>query len=177
PYGGEVAAKATVDFVRAISGNAQSGEPAGVTLSASIPLLRGAGLVNLEPLIQSERSMVYEVRQFEEFRRDFVVNIASDYFELLASQQAIANRAANMISFERLTERTRALYAAGRLNYIDVQRALQEQLIAEQQLINAQASYRSALDNFKLSLGMAVSQPLEVVAQELSVTVPQLPES
>lgn len=176
PYGGEVAAQAAVNFVRAISGNAQSGENATATISASIPLLRGAGIVNLEPLIQSERDMVYTVRQFEEFRRNFVVDIATSYFRLLAAQQAIANRAANLTSFEQLTARTQALYAAGRLNYIDVQRALQEQLQAQQDLISAERSYRSALDDYKLSLGMPVDEPLEVVAQELAVNVPQYQE-
>jgi hypothetical protein len=176
PYGGELAAQATVDFVRAISGNAQNAEPAGVTLSASIPLLRGAGLINLEPLISSEREMVYEVRQFEEFRRDFSVNVSSSYFKLLASQQAISNRAANLQSFQRLTERTQALFDAQRVNYIDVQRALQEQLQAEQDLIVAQANYRRALDDFKLQLGMPIDQPVEVVPQELAVSIPQFQE-
>ena len=177
PYGGEVVAQATVDFVRAISGNAQNSESATVALSASIPLLRGAGLVNLEPLIQSERSMVYEIRRFEDFRRTFVVDIASRYFRLLASQQSIADRSANLLSLQALTARSQALYAAGRVNYIDVQRALQSQLQAEQDLINAQADYRRALDDFKLALGMPIDEPLDVVAQELAVNVPKYSEN
>jgi hypothetical protein len=177
PYGGEVAAAATVDFVRAISGTAENGESADITLSASIPLLRGAGLVNLEPLIQTERQMVYEVRSFEDFRRDFVVTIASQYFDLLTDQQSIANRAANLLSLQSLTARTQAMFAAGRLNQIDVQRSLQEQLQAEQDLIDAQASYRSAVDDFKIVLGIPVDQPIEVIAQELAVNIPRFAEA
>jgi outer membrane protein TolC len=177
PYGGEVAAAAAVDFVNAISGNAQNAESAAVTLSASIPLLRGAGLVNLEPLIQSERTMVYEVRQFEEFRRSFAVDVASDYFRLLAAQQVIANRSADLIAFQELTSRTYAMYEAGRLNFIEVQRVLQDQLRAQNDLISAQAAYDSALDDFKVSLGMPINQPLEVVAQELTVEIPRFPEA
>lgn len=176
PYGGEVVAEAAVDFVTAISGNAQNAEPASVTLSASIPLLRGAGLVNLEPLIQSERAIVYEVRQFEEFRRNFAVTIASQYFQLLARQQSIANRSADLVTLQQLTARTYAMYEAGRLNSIDVQRVLQDQLRAQNALVNAQADYRSALDDFKLALGMPVEQPLEVVGQELSVQIPSMDE-
>jgi outer membrane protein TolC len=177
PYGGEVVAQATADFVRAISGNATNGESAALALSASIPLLRGAGLVNLEPLIQSERSMVYEIRNFEQFRRNFIVDIASRYFRLLAAQQSIADRSANLTSLQSLTARSQALYAAGRVNYIDVQRALQSQLQAEQDLINAQVSYRRSLDDFKLAIGMPTDQRLEVVAQELSVQVPRYSEA
>jgi hypothetical protein len=176
PYGGEVVAQATVDFVQAIRGNAENGEAAAVALSASVPLLRGAGLVNLEPLIASEREVIYEIRQFEDFRRDFAVTVASDYFNLLADQQSIADRKANLVTLQQLTARSQALYANGRANYIDVQRALQEQLQAENQLIASQARYQSALDNFKLLLGMPVDQPLDVVPQELTVNIPDFSE-
>lgn len=172
PYGGEIAAQAAVDFVRAVGGNAENGEPASVALTASIPLLKGAGLVNLEPLIQTERQLVYEIRDFEDFRRTFAVDISSQYFRLLTSQQSIADRSTNLASLQSLTARSQALYAAGRGSYIDVQRARQSQLQAEQDLVDAQASYRRALDDFKLVLGMNVDDPLEIVAQELAVDVP-----
>ncbi|MEO6434535.1 MAG: TolC family protein, partial [Tepidisphaeraceae bacterium] len=176
PYGGEIVAEAAVDFVQALNGNVENAEPATLALTASIPLLRGAGMVNLEGLIQSERDVIYSIRQFEDYRRSFVVNIASQYFQLLADQQSIADRGANLISLQQLTARSQALYAAQRVNYIDVQRALQEQLQAENQLVAAQARFRSSLDNFKLQLGMPVDQPLEVVGQELAVEIPAYAE-
>jgi hypothetical protein len=103
-------------------------------------------------------------RRFEDFRREFAVRVASDYFGLLANQQSIANRKANLVTLQQLTARSQALYANGRANYIDVQRALQEQLQAENQLVASQAGYQSSLDDFKLLLGMPVDQPLDVVA-------------
>jgi len=120
--------------------------------------------------------MVYEIRRFEDLRRNFAVDIASRYFRLLAAQQSIADRSANLTSLQSLTARSQALYAAGRINYIDVQRALQSQLQAEQDLINAQAAYQRALDDYKLAIGMPVDQRLEVVSQELSVNVPNYTE-
>src|SRR5438874_6725468 len=83
PYGGELTAQALMTLVDALNNNTTSGESASVALTGSIPLLRGAGLVNLEPLIDSERQLVYQVRDFEEFRRSFVVQIASAYFRLI----------------------------------------------------------------------------------------------
>ena len=50
PWGGEVVARALVDFVNAINGNVNDGESAGLVLSGSMPLLRGFGMINLEPL-------------------------------------------------------------------------------------------------------------------------------
>ena len=58
-------------------------------LSGSLPLLRGAGMVNLEGLISSERQLVYSVRGFEIFRRSFAVTVASSYFNLLARQRSV----------------------------------------------------------------------------------------
>lgn len=174
PYGGEIVASTLVSFVNALNGNVTDGENAVLALSGTVPLLRGAGMVNLEPLIQSERSLVYEVRSFERFRRDFVVDLASQYFRLLTRQQAIANRRANYLSLADLTERTQALYAAGRLNFLQVQRSLQQQLSAENALVNAQAAYESALDDFKITLGIPVEEPLDIVPVALDVDVPDL---
>jgi hypothetical protein len=177
PYGGEIVAQGLVDFVNALNGNAASGEDASVVLTASVPLLRGAGLVNLEPLIDGERQMVYRVRTFENFRRDFVISVAQQYFRLLNLQQAVLDRRLNYASFVTLTERSRALYQAGRVAFLELQRSLQELLSAEDSLISAQETYYSALDDFKLLLGMATDQALEIVPVELDVQLPRLEEA
>jgi outer membrane protein TolC len=174
PYGGEIVAQALVDFVNALSDGAESGERAELVLSGTIPLLRGAGLVNLEPLIRAERELVYEVRSFEDFRRSFAVQVATQYFRLLSLQSSIANRRFNYIVLQNLTEQTEALYAAGRINFLQVQRALQSQLSAENSLIDAEDAYSAALDNFKVLIGMPVEEVLEVVAVQLDVNVPEL---
>lgn len=174
PYGGEVTASALVKFVDAISGNVDNAETAELVMSGSIPLLRGAGLVNLEPLIKSERELVYQVRTFEAYRRSFAVDIASQYFGLLAQQQAIANRKQNYDTLSALLERARALFAGQRLSALDVQRAEQSLLSGENTLINAQLVYANSLDDFKIALGMNVNDALDVVPVELDVAVPDL---
>ena len=173
PYGGEVTARALVDFVNTLNGQAEDGESAALVLSASIPLLRGAGMINLEPLISSEREMVYGVRTFEEFRRAFAVEVASSYFQILAQQQSLTDRRMNLESRRALTQRSRAMYAAERLNYLEVQRALQEQLTAQNDLVDAEADYQQSVDNFKLLIGMPVERPLNIVSRELDVNIPQ----
>ena len=48
-----------------------------ISLSVSLPLLRGAGrTVTREPLTQAERSLVYRLRSFELFRQDFTIQAA-----------------------------------------------------------------------------------------------------
>jgi hypothetical protein len=173
PYGGTLMAQGLVSFVNALDGNAVSGEDASVVLSGSIPLLRGAGMVNLEPLINGERALVYQVRTFENFRRDFVISVATQYFRLLSLQQSVLDRRLNYASFVTLTERSRALYSTGRVAYIELQRALQEQLSAENQLITAQETYLAALDDYKLLLGMPTEQAIDIAAVQLDVPLPK----
>ncbi|HEV2292685.1 MAG TPA: TolC family protein [Tepidisphaeraceae bacterium] len=173
PYGGEIVAQALVDFVQAVNGNVAEGETAALALSASIPLLRGAGWINLEGLISSERQLIYRIRQFEEFRRDFVIQVAGPYFDLLTAQQRIVNELQSLENNRALTEKTQALFAAGRAPFLEVQRSLQNQLRSENTLVNVQNSYQNAVDRFKLILGMPIDAELEVIPLELEVVIPQ----
>jgi outer membrane protein TolC len=177
PYGGNVTAQAIVGFVDALSANAENGETAQLSLQGSLPLLRGAGMVNLEGLINSERQLIYRVRAFEQYRRDFAVNIASEYFRLLTTQQNAINRRLNLLNADNLTERTEAMYDNGRISFLDVQRSLQSQLDAQTQLISSEDSYQAALDSFKLAIGMPLDERLEVVPVELDVPIPKYRES
>lgn len=172
PYGGEVVAQALASSVQAIDGNVADGQSAGVALSGSIPLLRGAGLVNLEPLINSERQLVYQIRSFEDFRRDFAVSIASQYFQLITQQQVLNNNEMNYATLEHLTMQTQATYEAGKANFLDVQLAAQGQLSAENSIVNAEDQYQTQLDQFKIALGMPIDTDLEVVPVELDLHVP-----
>jgi outer membrane protein TolC len=174
PYGGEVVASSMVSFVDALNNQTQDGESAQLALSASVPLLRGAGLSNLEPVISSERALVYDVRSFEEFRREFVVDIASTYFNLVNAQRQVENRRGNVATLASLTQRTLALYVAGRLKFLDVQRSYASQIAAETLLVSSTEAYQAAVDSFKIQLGMNPEEDLEIVPVELDTTIPTL---
>lgn len=176
PYGGEIVAQQLVDLVDVVSDNAQDSQTAETSLSASIPLLRGAGLVNLEPLVNSERNLVYAVRSFEQYRRQFAVNIASRFFNLVLQQQSITNRRQNYQNLKILSERAMALFAASRpgTSYLDVQRAQQNLLNAENSLIDSVNQYQSSLDSFKIALGMPIDAELEIVPVEMQLNLPEL---
>ncbi len=175
PYGGEIVAEALVDFVSALSGEASSGESAEAVIRGAIPLLRGAGWTNLEPLIQAERELIYQIRDFENFRRDLLVQIANSYFRLRTAQKGLSNRRYNYANLLELTRRTQALYEAGRIRFLEVQRSTQALLRAERLLVSAQDSYRTQLDQFKLLIGMPIEEELEIIPVSLQVDVPNLP--
>lgn len=173
PYGGEIVASSLVTFVNALNCATQGSESAQVALSATVPILRGAGFVNLEGLISSERNLVYAVRSFETYRRQFLVDVATRYIDLLTTRSGVLNRRAQLDSQIDLVERSRALFAAGKGSFLDVQRSLNSQISGETQLIQAEEAYRAQLDNFKVFIGMEVTQELEVLPVELDVSVPE----
>ncbi len=174
PYGGEIVASALVDFVNALNDNTKDGESARVAISGSIPLLRGAGMVNLEGLINSERQLVYSVREFESFRRDFAIDVARRYFQLLTRQQSVRNRYIRYLDNVELTRRTEAISEAGSVSALQVQRAQQELLTSEDDVNRAVQQYENELDDFKLVLGMPIQQELQVVPVALDVVDPNL---
>ncbi len=174
PLGGEIVASGLVRFIDALNTNTADGENAELALRGSIPLLRGAGLVNLESLIQSERDVIYSVRSFESYRRNFAITVATNYFRLITSQQSIRNRYVRYVSNVELTNRTEALFRAGRITALEVQRAQQELLQSEDDVNSALRDYEDNLDDFKLVLGMPVTDALEIVPVQVDVPVPQL---
>jgi outer membrane protein TolC len=173
PYGGEVVAQSLVTFVDALNNNATSGETAQAQLTASVPLLRGAGFVNLEGLISSERQLVYDIRSFETYRRAFLVSVASQYYDLLVRRSQVLNRRQQLANYIDLTERSRALFAAGKGSFLDVQRSLNSQIQGETSLIQAEEAFRANLDAFKVSLGMDPQVDLEIVPVEVDIAIPE----
>ncbi len=169
PFGGEIVAQGLVTFVNALNDNVSDGESAEIALRGSIPLWRGAGLVNLEPLIRSERELVYATRTFEEYRRAFAVDTASRYFRVLTRYSSLRNRFTNYRNLLSLVGRTEALFAAGRVTALEVQRAQQSLLGAEDALNNSQFTLQSELDDFKIFIGMPVGQGLEVAFIDVQV--------
>ena len=63
-----------------LTGNRRTAWGSSADLSVSVPLLRGSGtLVNTEALTQAERSFIYTVRDFEQYKRSFICQIESAY--------------------------------------------------------------------------------------------------
>lgn len=172
PYGGEVAvralASATEDLHQRVAG--ENVQDAALIISADIPLLRGAGLAARDDRIQAERDLIYAARDFEQFRRDYLFDIASDFLDLVVQQMSIANAQRQLESFELLERRQKGLVASGREPAFEELLATQDTLFARDRLAGLRESYRLAVDRFKVRLGMSTSEPLII-----EMTIPQLP--
>ena len=132
-------------------------------LSITQPLLEGFGReVTLEPLTQAERNTVYSIRNFERFRRTFVVTVLQDYLAILESRNSLENQLANLESLKLSAERTQALADAGRLPKFQVDQAQQSKLSTENGVINTRANLQQRLDSFKIRLGLPMDVELEL---------------
>lgn len=177
PNGGSVSATALVNFVHLLhdtSTGSGEGQDATLKLAASIPLLRGAGTVAQESLIQARRDLIYAARSFERYRREYLLNISTRYYDIIRRQAELRNRERQLKSFEWLNDRIKALAEAGRQPNFEIQRAEQQVLFAKNSLINSQESYDAAIDTLKLQIGMPMNQAIVVKPIELQIPEPFL---
>lgn len=174
PYGGQLEARFVWNAAENLRQQAtgryrQSSE---LALSADIPLLRGAGVTARESLIQSERDLIYAARSFERFRRELLVDIASDYFDLVAAQQQIENQQAQIRNLEALQEQTAALVAAGQARAFQVELTRSQLLTAQSRLASQQEAYRFQLDRFRIRIGLDLGQPVTIAKTTLTLPAP-----
>lgn len=160
PYGGEFTAAAVSTLIRDVKKSITASEGGTISLGLDIPLLRGAGHVAQEDLIQIERSLTYAVRRFEGFRREQLVSVAQQYFSLLASKQAVLDSIVSLQSANDLLEREQAFQKIGTRNALDVARVETRVLSEENSLAGQRESFRAATDRFKILIGMPVAEPI-----------------
>ena len=174
PYGGEIRASLLASATRDLHDHVAESQSLDLLFTLDIPLLRGAGWVAREPLLQAERNVVYAARSFERFRREFVVDITTSYLTLVVLQQAIRNAEANVTMREGFEVRQRALTDAGRAPPFEAAQAEQATLSQRNTLALQQEGYRLALDRFKVRLGMPEEQPVNIVASSPDLPVPRI---
>lgn len=174
---GKLTTAFTADFLRYVSGNPRPANSASLTATFVSPLMRDAGYKSqVEALTQAERSLLYDLRDFTRYRRDFSVQIATAYYGVLSGRDAVRNNYLNLQSSRKNAERTRALAEEGRVTQSDLGRLAQQELSAESAWINAIRSYKQALDNFKLQLGMTINERIILSDSELEALQIRHPE-
>jgi len=176
PYGGEVSARALAraveDLHQRVTG--EGVQSAELILSADVPLLRGAGLAARESLIQTRRDLIYAARDFEDFRRGFLLDVVTDYLDLTVALRRIENAQRGVASFERLQAQQEAIYMAGRSTPFDAAEAKNATLEAIDRLNSVRESYRLALDRFKARIGLPIDRDISIQPDALGLTVPQV---
>lgn len=179
PYGGTASVSALVNYTNLLQRSSTNTAPSelqssAINASINLPLLRGAGQVAREDLIQAERDLIYAVRDFERFRREFFVDISNTYFGLLQQQRGIQNQRQQIEGLERLAEEQAKLLEAGRIPGFEAADAEAQVLFGRSNLASVLDAYASALDALKLRIGMPVTQRVEITPAIIEVPRPAL---
>jgi len=176
PYGGDVSARIINVLMRDIGNHTTTGESGDMILQANIPLLKGAGKVAFESRYQAERDLIYSVRNFEQNRRLLTVDVAGDFFDLLAIKARIESARFALDNAEYDFDRADAQVQVGQLLSIEAQRTFTRVLQSRNSLIVAQVQYRNALDRFKIRIGMPTTEAINAVDDAMDLYEPLVTE-
>ena len=165
PWGGIVSLDASTNYRTDSSQTNRGTFDSSISVGLVQPLLRDAGYeASHEALTQAERNLVYAIRDFELFREDFSIDVARRFYDLVQQQQSIVNEQRNLDELLFGERQADALFEVGRSAELDVLRARRNRLNAENRLLEAQEGYELALDRFRIFLGLAPDQAIEVEA-------------
>ncbi len=132
------------------------------------PLLRGFGSdIVLEPLTQSERNVVYQLRAFERFRKTFAYAVISEYYRVVQNIDTVHNAYLNWQSQVDNLDRSEAMEEAQRMAPFAVDQTRNAELQAHDSWVVAVANYEASLDRFKITLGIPVETRIALDAAEL----------
>ena len=166
--GTEVSSNFFVDVANLLTGGGASSLVLAGDTTVSMPLLRGSGRhIVTEPLTQAERNVVYELWDFEQYKKTFAVNVASSYFNVLRNLDDVANSRENYRSVIASARRSRRQADAGRIQEIEVDQASQNELSARQRWIGVIESYQNSLDSFKSLIGLPTDAQIELDPNDL----------
>jgi outer membrane protein TolC len=174
--GADLSISITTTLFRVLSGEDPE-EVAASAINASLiqPLLRGAGRdVALENLTQTERDMVYGIRDFVRFRKSFSVDIAKSYYNLLEQKDQVRNAWSNYTNLLDDAKRATLMAEAGRLPPFQLDQTNQDVLRARDRWIRTLQSYANVLDEFKIDLGLPTDILIEPDPAELDKVIPFL---
>ncbi len=167
---GKLTTQLTTDFIHFVTGvGVRNTSSSRLATTFTRPLLRNAGYKSeMEALTQAERQLVYDLRDFTQYRKDFAVQIARTYYNVLSTRETARNFFLNLESSRKNAERGRALAQEGRMTQADLGRLDTQVLTAEGSWVNQVRGYQQALDNFKFLLGLNVSANLVLDERELA---------
>ena len=166
--GARLAADFTTDFLKFLGGG-RSVNNSALVVSLTQPLLRGAGYkATMENLTQAERDLLYSVRDFATFRREFIVGIAERYYRVLLARDQVRNNWVGYEGFRVSVVAEQNLFDGGRSAINELGQLKQAALQAESAWVNAISDYQRQLDELKIELGISVDTPIVLKDDGLS---------
>jgi outer membrane protein TolC len=168
--GGQLLMDFANSFVFTYSGVNSYTWTSNIAVALVQPLLRNFGRrIALENLTQSERNLLYAVRNFAYFRKQFYVSLTSNggslgpgYLSLMLQVQNIRNAEADLKSKQQNYLLHEAQYARGAVSTIQVDQIFQYYEQSKLSLIQARLSLDNALDAYRVTLGLPPDLPTKL---------------
>jgi outer membrane protein TolC len=161
--GALIATNLTTNFVRFFTG----GKDAGISqlgFSLTQPLLSGAGYLSAsEVLTQGERSVLYAIRSFAQYRKSFAVDIATQYYSIIQLRETARNAHLAFKAFDFVVARETAMQQENaNSTKSSVFRLVQSRIVFERSWLSAIRDYEQAVDDLKVNLGLPVTERIIV---------------
>jgi len=151
------------------------GSDLGVTRSTGMqfvlrqPLLRGFGPNAAHyALRNSRRAQQGQERSFELGRQRLAVDVARAFYQIVQQRQLLAVSRQSLKRSENLLKASEARLAVGLVSKLDVFRAELQASQAQDAMVRSQAALETALEQFRVLLGLSPTEPMEPEIVELS---------
>lgn len=170
--GGVLALTLTNNFTRFLTGDIRETAVSALFASLTQPLLRDFGTaVETENLIQAERDLLYQLRNFTTYRKTLAVRIASQYYSVLLARETARNNYSGLQAVNLSLEREQAFQAEGLRTLLQVGRLEQSALQQDLRWTASITRYKRALDNFKILIGLDADDSIILDDQEMALVM------
>ncbi len=168
--GGQIGAAIAVDWLRFLTGDPQTSLGSVLSTTLRQPLLSGRGRrVAQEDLTQAERDVLYQIRAFNRYRKQFVVSVISDYYRVLQRRNEMENGKRNWVSLEKMSAQHEKEYEEGMTAKYQWDQARQSELSALDNYKRAIRTYERSLDDFRIVLSLPTDANVVLDQNELRV--------
>jgi len=166
--GTRLALDLSTDFVRFLTGNLRDVADSKFAVTLTQPLLKGAGVMAAsEPLTQAERTTLYAIRDFTQYRKTFTVGAATAYYQTIQSRDAARNAYIAFTGFTKVIDREKGFVDAGLRTPSSLGLLLQAQLTYQRRWLSAVRGYQDFLDDLKIQIGLPISEKFILDQDEL----------
>jgi outer membrane protein TolC len=167
--GAELQARGTVRSAPAV-GPPRSSD---VNLVLTQPLLRGFGPTTTQYELQNaQRSTVGQERSYELQRQRLAIDVTAAFYQVVRQRQLQSVSAQSLLRSESLLKASEARMEVGLASRLDVLRAELQASQARDAMVSAEAALETALERFRVLLGLPPAQPLEPEEVALPETLP-----
>ncbi|HEY2945807.1 MAG TPA: TolC family protein [Vicinamibacteria bacterium] len=140
----------------------------GVQFVLRQPLLRGFGPNSAHyTLRNSRRGQQAQERAYELSRQRLAVDVARSFYQIVQQRQLLTVSRQSLTRSQSLLKASEARLAVGLVSKLDVFRAELQASQAQDAMVRSQAALETALEQFRVLLGLPPTEPLEPEAVDL----------